>query len=194
MRHADIFNDIYTRKNVWHRGSGDGSLPQHAAPYMRFLSFFIDINGIRSVLDVGCGDWQFSRHLDWSKVDYTGVDVSSVVLANTRTFEKPGVRFREMDASRDALPAADLLIMKDVMQHWSNDDIAAFLPKLGGFKFALLTNYLPGEADQINNAIPTGGWRGVNLALAPFHLRGAFVYWYAGPDPKGVFLWQNPTP
>lgn len=194
MGHAEIFNDIYARNVHWHRGSGDGSRPDNAAPYMRFLKFFLDINRISSVLDAGCGDWQFSRLMDWSGLRYTGLDVSSVVLRNTRTFARPGVEFLELDATRDELPAADLLVMKDVMQHWSNDDIQAFLPRLGKYRFALLTNYLPAEAADINRAVPTGDWRGINPALAPFRLPGSFVFWYAGPDPKGVFLWQNPDP
>ena len=54
MGHAEIFNDIYAR-NLWSGGSGAGSTPQNAKPYVNFLTFFLSINRIASVVDAGCG-------------------------------------------------------------------------------------------------------------------------------------------
>lgn len=84
-KHAEVFNEIY-QKNLWGHGSGPGSIPQNTEPYRWYLHNFIRANGIRSVLDVGCGDWQISSLMDWNGIDYVGVDVSSVVLNNTKKF------------------------------------------------------------------------------------------------------------
>lgn len=156
-RHSEIFDRIYT-SNLWGTGSGAGSAPANTEPYRRFLSTFIRTNRVRSVLDVGCGDWQIGKLIDWSGVHYTGLDVSGVVLKNTRLHARDGVQFIEADATTDPLPRADLLILKDVLQHWSNDDILRFLPKLQGFDRALITNgFHPALIRHINKDIETGG-------------------------------------
>ena len=82
--------------------------------------------------------------MDWTGIDYLGVDVSKVALENTRGFARPGVAFRQLNAVTEPLPPADLLVAKDVLQHWSNADILALLPKLSSFRYALITNgFLP---------------------------------------------------
>jgi SAM-dependent methyltransferase len=193
MSHADVFNDIY-RRNVWGVGSGPGSVPQFARSYMGYLQNFMRSNAVRSVLDVGCGDWQFSRYMDWSGIAYTGIDVSSVVLLTTRTFGRDGVRFAEMDAAHDALPSADLLLAKDVLQHWPNEDVSRFLAQLPRFRYALITNgFPPGSETQLNSDIAAGGFRPLDLSRAPFGLPGAFVFWFEAVEPKFVFLWTNPA-
>jgi SAM-dependent methyltransferase len=143
-------------------------------------------NSVKSVLDVGCGDWQISRLMDWRGIDYTGVDVSSVVLSNTRKFSKEGIRFLELNAVTDDLPNADLLIMKDVIQHWSNTDIKGFLPKLEKFKRVLITNGFH-PSGTLNNDISVGDYRYLALEIEPFNVKGDYIFWYQGDEIKRVF-------
>src|SRR6185312_8202393 len=85
---------------------------------------------VRSVVDVGCGDWQLGSLVDWTGVAYTGVDVvPPVVEADRARYGREGVRFEAADALRDPLPTADLLLAKDVLQHWPNGDVEAFLAR-----------------------------------------------------------------
>ena len=60
------FTNIY-EKELWGRGkgSGAGSRPKFNAPYISFLENFLRDNNIKSVIDFGCGDWQFSQYIDW---------------------------------------------------------------------------------------------------------------------------------
>ncbi len=157
------------------------------------LQLFLSRNAIASVVDVGCGDWQFSCYMDWSGVDYTGVDASAVVLENTRSFSQPGVRFLHADATRDPLPCADLLLAKDVLQHWSNADIAAFLPQLPSYKCALITGSFPQHAlAYVNHDMPAGAnFRPVDPGKNPFNLPGGFVASFVAGDRKLVFLWTR---
>ncbi|HAQ05822.1 TPA: SAM-dependent methyltransferase, partial [Candidatus Azambacteria bacterium] len=55
----NVFTDIYT-KRFWFGGSGSGSLVENTVSYRNFLETFISDNEIKTVLDFGCGDWQFS--------------------------------------------------------------------------------------------------------------------------------------
>jgi SAM-dependent methyltransferase len=191
---AEIFDDIY-RRDLWGGGSGTGSLQESTKAYRDFLHNFMRSNGVRSVLDLGCGDWQFSRHIDWGNATYLGVDVSNVVLQATRAFARPGVEFRTLDAVADPLPPADLLIAKDVLQHWSNADILELLPKLPSFRYALITNgFLPDQNDQVNADIQTGMLcRPVDLLAQPFGLAGAYVAWFMMDEPKYTLLWTRPA-
>jgi SAM-dependent methyltransferase len=191
MSHAEVFDHIYTN-NLWKFGSGSGSTEANTRHYRWFLDSFLKTNHIKSVVDLGCGDWQFSQLMNWTGVDYLGVDVSSVVLANTKTFARPGIEFRELDAVTDELPPADLLIAKDVLQHWSNAEIISFLPKLKTYRMSLITNgFHPQGMTQLNHDIPPGNWRPVDLLIPPFNLSGSYVFWYDGGEPKYVFLWSN---
>ena len=73
------FEKIYD-ENLWGNGSGPGSSPANTVEYRAFLARFLGSNAIRTVTDLGCGDWQFSKLLDWSAVNYTGIDVVEAVV------------------------------------------------------------------------------------------------------------------
>jgi FkbM family methyltransferase len=181
ISHAQIFDFIYAA-DLWEGGSGAGSKPQATELYRAFLRDFMVKNGIRSVVDAGCGDWQSSQLIDWSGIDYLGIDVSSVALTNTKRFSKEGVRFIEGDARTINLPEADLLILKDVLQHWSNADIMEIIPKLRRFRYCLITN---GATEQVrahvNRDMPAGGYRPIDLSQPPFSVPGSFVLSYDVP-------------
>ena len=101
------------------------------------------------------------------------------------------MRFFHADATRAPLPAADLLLVKDVLQHWSNADIAAFLPQLSKYKSALITGSFPPHAlAYVNRDMPAGAnFRPVDPGKNPFNLPGGFVLSFAAGDRKLVFLW-----
>lgn len=189
--HKDIFNNIY-RNNVWKGGSGPGSTVENTGQYRWFIQNFLTTNGVKSVVDIGCGDWQFSRYIDWRGARYLGLDVSDVVLSNTRNFATDGIEFQEANAVEDDLPSADLALVKDVLQHWSNEDILKFLPKLNRFRTALITNgFVAQRRGALNAAIKTGGHRPVDLRKPPFNIKGNYVFWYRGDEPKYIFCWNR---
>ena len=91
------------------------------------------------------------------------------------------------------MPKADLLIAKDVLQHWSNDDILAFIPRLRNYRAALVTNgFHEMRMLRLNQNISTGDVRPVDLARSPFNLPGWYVYGFETEEPKWTFLWSNP--
>lgn len=139
MNHEETFTYIYDNK-VWGEGSGGGSNPENNTEYIQFLQEFLKEKGIKSVIDFGCGDWQFSQFIDWSGIDYYGIDcVESVIIDNISKFKKDGVNFFNM--SEIVGYKADLLILKDVLQHWTNESIIKFLNNvLSKFTYILITN------------------------------------------------------
>jgi SAM-dependent methyltransferase len=168
------FCRIYDQK-LWGLGSGVGSSPENTVEYRSFLRQFMRCNHIRSVVDLGCGDWQFSRYVDWSGVTYVGVDVvPSVIESNQREFANGHITFRKFE-SLAKLPAADLLVCKDVLQHLPNEAVTAYLSAFRKtYKFSLITN--DEEPEHLQNIdIQVGGWRPLRLEQAPFCEPGAVV-------------------
>jgi hypothetical protein len=127
-------------------GSGDGSNPIHAEPYMRCLQKFLKDREIKSVTDLGSGDWQFSRFVDWTGINYIGIDcVPAVLAAVSKQYRSDNVKFICMDfmTNVDHIPKADLCVIKDVLQHWPSENVRSWLQtviekKL--FKYILITN------------------------------------------------------
>jgi SAM-dependent methyltransferase len=176
------FEQIYAT-NEWGCGSGEGSLPVHTHTYARFLEAFIKKHCIKSVVDLGCGDWQFSRLLDWQGATYTGFDiVSSVVEDNQRRYARKNISFQLSTASYEELIPADLLLVKDVLQHWSNKSITDFLPILDRYPFALLTNCVNPHGETTNEEIQDGEFRYLDLRLSPFHLQAQCVFTFANAE------------
>lgn len=172
----DVFTNIYSN-GVWSQGSGSGSHPDNTRSYREFLQDFISTRGVVSVVDFGCGDWQSSQYMDWGGVSYLGVDVvDSLIKENSRKYQTDSVRFERVNSIDDPLPSADLLIVKDVFQHWPNEHIQKFRRHLDRFRFALITNTRESrgvETDRpigaaLNSDIDVGGLRPVNLSLPPF--------------------------
>jgi SAM-dependent methyltransferase len=171
----DIFEHIY-RNALWGGGSGEGSRRAHVGPYLKYLKKLIEIKGIRSVLDFGCGDWEFSRRFAWNNIDYHGFDVVREVIARNRAqFASAHVKFDLTPDDFGLLPKADLLVVKDVLQHWRHDEILRFLPVLARYPYALVTNCVGLPGDKINDDIKTGEFRPLDIRLPPFNVAASEV-------------------
>jgi len=121
------FDKIY-EGNFWGFGSGHGSLPAVTRGYRDFIEKFLQANKIRSVVDYGCGDWQFSRLIDWKGAHYTGLDIAKKVIeSNNQKYASGDVEFLAIEPSDNEIPSADLLITKDVLQHLTRNEIERFL-------------------------------------------------------------------
>jgi len=173
---TQTFNRIYS-EGVWGRDvagagtSGSGSTLEITREYRAYLQEFIKKHRVTSIVDAGCGDWSFSRTIDWADASYLGVDIASdVIEADRKNHEKGKIAFRVGDITEE-LPAADLLISKDVLQHLPNALVQKFIRnnlRRGKYKWVLLTNDRGrGNADTV-----PGGYRAIDLAAPPFEVKG----------------------
>jgi SAM-dependent methyltransferase len=191
-----VFTEIYDNC-VWGSNengfgiSGGGSTLEATVVYREFLQSFFLKHDIHSVVDFGCGDWEFSRTINWDGIDYIGYDVvARLISQNQEKYGAPNIHFYHGNGLNVDLPSADLLVCKDVLQHLSNEDIAIFLNQLHKFKFCLITNDV-GKNEQIK----AGLYRGLDLTKPPFSLKAHKVLLYdSGSGIKQVFLIvRNPT-
>jgi len=173
---TNTFNRIYAEgtwgKDVAGRGtSGSGSTLEITREYRAYVEDFMKKHSVKSVVDAGCGDWSFSSAMDWGDASYLGVDIASDVIAAVRNkHEKGKIKFQVGDIT-DELPAADLLISKDVLQHLSNELVHKFIRnnlRKGKYKWVILTNNRGSE----NRDVASGGYRAIDLAAPPFAVRG----------------------
>jgi hypothetical protein len=177
----NVFDEIY-KTHYWGNGSGSGSSPEATLPYREFLGRFLLENRIRSVVDLGCGDWQFSKLIDWSGIEYHGFDAAeSVIERNGAAYGSDNVTFSVMK-SYDLIPAADLLIIKDVLQHLSNQEVIRIIQTLiPRFKLTLVTNCVPPirtslhRSSMFNQPIKTGDFRFLDLRRPPFDCKAELL-------------------
>ena len=180
-----VFTSIYDQA-IWGKDesgkgtSGGGSTIEATEEYRAFLQDFLKRHSIKSVVDVGCGDWQFSRLIHWGDIQYTGIDiVKPVIERNQKAYSTPSIAFIHGNGIYMDLPKADLLLCKDVLQHLSDEDIMAFTHQFGKFKHCLITN----DADvphlsNYNCPIKQGEWRTLDLTRSPFAMKGTKVLTY----------------
>src|SRR5262245_23412680 len=109
--------------------------------------------------------------MDWGDASYLGIDIASdVIEAVRKKHEKGKIKFQVGDITED-LPAADLLISKDVLQHLSNELVHKFIKnnlRTGKYKWVILTN----DRGSGNQDVQSGGYRAIDLAAPPFEVRG----------------------
>ena len=141
MNHKNVFTEIYAQ-NIW-GGSGGGSSPEATKSFRQVLQDFIKEKNIKTVVDFGCGDWTSTHLINWESIKYIGLDVvGSVILDNQKKYSSKNISFAEIESKEDVNKFfADLLIVKDVLMHWCNEDIIEFINKaLPNYNYIVLVN------------------------------------------------------
>ena len=188
----NVFSAMYERQL---KQPAEGTLLENARPYIDFLETFIKENNVRSVVEVGSGDWRISRYVPWNDIRYHGFDfVKQAVEENKKKFGRSNIQFTHADALEIDLPQADLLLCKDFLQHLSNEEIIHFLTQTNRFKHCLITNDISSADKKVkpNQAIKIGGYRPIDLSCKPFKARGYPLLRYAsGGTIKQVFYMKN---
>lgn len=130
-----------------------------------------------SVVDLGCGDFNIGKNIRPLCGPYIACDVVPDLIAHNKN-RFPGVDFRCIDITADPLPAAEVALVRQVLQHLNNDQIARFISKVSVYKTIVVTEHLPsGDFTPNLDKVVGGGIRlhgiepsGVDLAKPPFSL------------------------
>ena len=179
------FDRIY-QHNMWvgdsgadSLGSGTGSVPTENTVYLNTVSGLISRNKIRSIVDVGCGDFHIMQHAKLGgATSYHGYDVSALAIDRAKQHSTgDNVQF-SVSGPDQQYESADLLIVKDVLQHLPLEDAMIVVKQLHKFKYAIFVNDImdgapPNHDIDLKTGLPLtpGGYRSLDVRQAPFRVR-----------------------
>lgn len=181
----EIFTEIFI-KNKW-KGEGSRSgrgsdLDQTEVLRKEITKLFEELK-IKTLLDIPCGDFNWMKEINLSSIAYTGADiVENIVKQNMNKYASKNQNFLKLNILEDKLPTVDLILCRDLLQHFSYSDIQRAIKNImkSKSKFLLTSSQL---ATKKNKDIATGGYRPFNLLLAPFSF----------PNPLKILDEKNPT-
>lgn len=174
-----VFTEIY-KNHLWGAGetvSGDGSTLESSASLRDTLPRLLAELGAKSLLDAGCGDFNWMKSVDLNGVRYIGVDVvEPLIRRNAELYGSESRIFLVADITRDRLQNVDIALCRQCLIHLSNRQVCVALRNLKsiGAKYLLATTY---PLVTSNADIWPGSFRPINLEIQPFNL----------PKPLSVF-------
>jgi hypothetical protein len=190
-RDADTPQDWFSGSGSHNPAISDG----YVAAIRDFAGQFAQPPG---VADLGCGDFHIGAQLRSAFGAYVACDVVPGLIArNRQRYASLGVDFRVLDITTGDLPRAEIILVRQVLQHLSNRDIAAFVRQVAGAcRWLVVTEHWPASAGFVANAIkPTGHdirlaqHSGVVLTEPPFALAVAEARrLHAAPEAGGLIV------
>ena len=153
--------------------SGPGSDYEFMKKHIPAIEKFLKDFSIQSWLDIGCGDWAWTKFVNFSG-NYIGIDIADNILQKTKELYEfsdypcgQTKSFFHLDAITDKLPLVDFIMAKDVMIHLSLEKCMEFIAnvKRSGSKYFGTTQY---ANTTRNRNIPIGSWADRNYFIAPF--------------------------
>ncbi len=167
-----VFTAIYESR-LWGAGetaSGDGSTLESSASFRDTLPRLLAELGAESLLDAGCGDFNWMKTVNLNGVRYIGVDVvEPLIRRNVELYGSESYTFLVADIAKDRLENADIALCRHCLIHLSNRQVCMALRNLKniGAKYLLATTF-PSVTD--NADIWPGSFRPINLEIQPFNL------------------------
>lgn len=169
-----VFTQLH-RDGAWGSGCGPGATLDFCQPLINFLTPHFAERKVKTLCDLGCGDFQWQPSLVANTgVKYIGVDcIDALIEQNSAQYPRPAYEFRSIDfAATPAaqLPEADVYLIKDVLQHWTSDDVNQFLVELliaRPSAEVLVINCVNQETDKRD--IQTGQFEPLNKSRYPLN-------------------------
>ena len=182
---SQVFSEIYS-KNKWGGKPGEfysgvGSEGLFARKYCEVIDNFIDLLGENDIciVDLGCGDFRVGIEIaKIKKVNYVGVDVvPELVKMNNDKYGNQNIKFLCLDIATAELPDGDVCLIRQVLQHLSNEEIKKIINKIKKYKYVFITESQPSQAKTYNEDKPHGpdtrllNGSGVYLDRSPFNVK-----------------------
>ena len=175
-------SQIY-EKNLWGGNpsefySGEGSHDSTIiTPYINIVSDFLQsFETPLTVCDLGCGDFNVGKELVEFAAHYHAVDIVPALIERNKTlFKNENLLFHCLDVAVDELPAGDCALVRQVLQHLSNQEVQQILEKLSRYRYVIITEHIPSEDFEPNKDKISGqGIRlkqnsGIDVLVEPFH-------------------------
>ena len=169
-----VFTQLH-RDGAWGSGCGPGATLEYCQPLVNFLTTYFADHDVKTLCDLGCGDFQWQPALVANTgVKYIGIDcIDALIEQNRATHASTTHEFKSIDfaaAQVTQLPEADVYLIKDVLQHWTSDDVNQFLTELLAARPSadvLVINCVHQDDDKRD--IQTGQFAPLNKARYPLN-------------------------
>ena len=185
MNVAEVFSEIYARGEWGEESkaegfdSGSGSGAAYTNRYCELITDFMSENHIQTVVDIGCGDFRVGQQIAHPGISYTGVDlVTALITHNQKTFGCNHIGFQLGDLTNGVLPDGELCLIRQVLQHLSNQEIITAIKRCEKYRYVIITEHIPTSGKVKPNLDKPHGpdirlyWNsGVFLEEPPFSLR-----------------------
>ena len=172
MKREEVFNLIY-QHNIWgapESRSGAGSSLAATEHIRRELPILFKDYGVKSILDIPCGDLNWMSTIISSDMRYIGADIVDELISNNQR-KYPDIEFRVLDIVNSVLPEVDLILCRDCFFHFPLELIFQSLRniKKSRSKYLLTTNFTWRARRNVD--IPIAKFFGINLMLEPFNFK-----------------------
>jgi 2-polyprenyl-3-methyl-5-hydroxy-6-metoxy-1,4-benzoquinol methylase len=148
--------------------SGRGSDSDQTAQLKLELPLMLKELGVKTLLDLPCGDLNWMKDVDLGSISYTGADIVPQLIADLTTrFRESGKDFICLDATRQNPGKYDAIFCRDMLVHLSHKDIIRTLKmfKGSGSRYLLTTHFTDQRPFEDLKKL---GWRPINFTLEPF--------------------------
>jgi hypothetical protein len=128
-----------------------------------------------------------NQHMIFEGKSYRGYDVVKSIMRETEY----NVEFNLLHNLKQINHGGDLLIVKDVMQHWPNSEIHYLIDTiLPRFKYAMMTNDMYDAPNR--NDIQPGGHALIPRSWLPHSKEVINIFNPEDRTYKGTFFYKNP--
>lgn len=171
MSARDVFTEIYS-ENRWgdpDSRSGKGSNLATTAVIRAGLPGLLERLGVKTMLDIPCGDFFWMKTLDLPIDHYIGADIVAPLVEDTASkFSSEKHTFLHLDLCEGPLPKVDLIFCRDCLVHLTTHDVFRALGTmiLSGSRYLVTTTFPTRESNVDQEA---GSWQPLNLQRAPFY-------------------------
>jgi hypothetical protein len=104
--------------------------------YVELVLSYAAKHDLRTVVDGGCGDFSIGSRLAPNFASYLALDVSPMIIEMNKQryaslLKQRGVAFPVADLTSTVLKRADLILIRQVLQHLTNSQVELVLRNLG---------------------------------------------------------------
>jgi len=167
----DRFSKIY-ENGVWYANkesaSGSGSTLEVTKEVRTYLPQLVKKYKAETLVDVGCGDYNWMKEVKLG-CKYIGTDiVKSVVEENISKYQNDKITFLHSNAIEEKIPEGQIVLCRDVLFHLSFEDGKKLIEniKQSNAKYLVTTSH---KEMTVNEDIYTGNFRKICLEIAPYN-------------------------
>jgi SAM-dependent methyltransferase len=167
------FNNLYSGEI---KSSGCGSEKVNTVYFNKILSTFIKDNNIKTILDLGCGNFESMEDIvNHHNLNYVGADISDTIV-NYNKQKYTNINFINFDVVNTELTNfnQDLIIFRHIIQHLNYNDSQNAIKNIFNSKCKyVLINHQDGLKVNEDKNIKENGWDNqmYNLNIEPFNLK-----------------------